>query len=191
MPAVLYLQSEGLNISWMYPGLIPFQYLKTVFAIQYSTLLLTGSQFVFLKCDVLKWNLWDKFRQKGIHLFWAFWESATRSDLRKKTFLKFSKKFIGKHLCQSHFLNKVAGIRPSIWSKKETLAWMFSCEFAKLLRALLFIQHLVTASAFWSLNFKFFFKRRNHEKHPWLKCGWIGPLHNSLVYSGVRYLLWQ
>ena len=48
---VLYLQSEGLNISSIYPGTIPFQYLKTVFAIQYSTLSLTGSQFLFLKCD--------------------------------------------------------------------------------------------------------------------------------------------
>ena len=34
---VLYLKSEGLNTSWIYPGTIPFQYLKTVFAIQYSS----------------------------------------------------------------------------------------------------------------------------------------------------------
>ena len=35
---LLYLQSVGLNNSWIYPGTIPFQYLKMVFAIQYSTL---------------------------------------------------------------------------------------------------------------------------------------------------------
>ena len=70
---VLYLQSEGLNISWIYPGTIPFQHLKTVFAIQYSTLSLTGSQFIFLKCDGSIWNIGGKFRQKRIHLFWAFW----------------------------------------------------------------------------------------------------------------------
>ena len=46
---VLYLQSECLNISWIYPGTIPFQYLKMVFAMQYSTLSLTGSQSIFLK----------------------------------------------------------------------------------------------------------------------------------------------
>ena len=46
---VLYLQSEGLKISRIYTGTIPFQYLKMVFAIHYSTLSLTGSQFIFLK----------------------------------------------------------------------------------------------------------------------------------------------
>ena len=70
---VLYLQSECLNISWIYPGTIPFQYLKTVFAIRDSTLSLTGSQFTFLKWDGLIWDLGGKFRQQQIHLFWAFW----------------------------------------------------------------------------------------------------------------------
>ena len=54
---VLYLQSEGLNISWK----IPFQYLTTVFAIQYSTLSLTGSQFIFLKWDGSIWDLDMRF----------------------------------------------------------------------------------------------------------------------------------
>ena len=48
---VLYLQSEGLNISWTYSGTTSFQNLKTVFAIQYSTLSLNRSQFIFLKWD--------------------------------------------------------------------------------------------------------------------------------------------
>ena len=48
---VLYLQSEDLNISSIYAGTIPFQYLRMVFAIQNSTLSLTESQFTFLKCD--------------------------------------------------------------------------------------------------------------------------------------------
>ena len=61
---VLYLQSEGLNISWIYPGTIPFQYLKTVFAIQYSALSLTGSQFIFLKWNRSIWDLGGKFRLK-------------------------------------------------------------------------------------------------------------------------------
>ena len=38
---VLYLQSEGLIISCIYPGTTQFQYLKTVLAIHYSTLSLT------------------------------------------------------------------------------------------------------------------------------------------------------
>ena len=30
----LYLQTEGSNYSWIYPGTVPFQYLKAVTAIQ-------------------------------------------------------------------------------------------------------------------------------------------------------------
>ena len=103
---VLYLQSKDINISWIYPGTISFQYLKTIFTIQYSSLPLTGSQFIFLKRDGSIWDFGGKFRQKRLNLFWAFW----------------------------------------------------------------------------SLSFKFFFKRG--------KCGWISALHKSLLYAGVRYLLW-
>ena len=39
----------GLNISLIYDGTIPFQYLKTVVAMQDSTLLETNSQYVFSK----------------------------------------------------------------------------------------------------------------------------------------------
>ena len=69
---VLYLQSEELNISWIYSGAILFQYLQKVFAIQYSTLSLTESVFIFLNRDGSIWDLWGQFRQKRIHLFWAF-----------------------------------------------------------------------------------------------------------------------
>ena len=37
----------------------------------------------------------------------------------------------GKYLCQSLFFNKVAGIRPSNLSKKETVAKVFCCAFCK------------------------------------------------------------
>ena len=40
---VLYMQSEGLSISWLYPGTISFQYLNMVFRIQYSSPSLAGS----------------------------------------------------------------------------------------------------------------------------------------------------
>ena len=112
---VLYLQSEGLNISWIYRGTNPFQYLKTLFTTQYSTLSLTGSHFIFLKCDGWIWDLGGKFKQKRINL----------------------------------------------------------------------------SSAFRSSSFKFFFKRENHGEHPQSKCGWISAWHHSLLYAGVRYLLWR
>ena len=80
---VLYLQSEVLNMSWIYPGTIPFQYLKTVFAIQYSTLSLTGSQFIFLKCNESIWDLRGKLWQKRINLFWAFWSLSFKFFFKK------------------------------------------------------------------------------------------------------------
>ena len=43
---VLYLQSEGLNTSWIYPCTIPFQYLKTFFAIA-LLLFFPGILFIF------------------------------------------------------------------------------------------------------------------------------------------------
>ena len=81
---VLYLQSENLNISWIYPGTIPFQYLKTVFAIKYSTLSLTGSQFIFLKWDESIWDPRGKFRQKRIHLFWDFWSLSLKFFFKRR-----------------------------------------------------------------------------------------------------------
>ena len=82
---VLYLQSEGLNISWIYPGTIPFQYLKTVFAIQYSTLSLIENQFIFLKLDRSIWDLGGKFRQKRIHFFELFEIWVLNSSLKEET----------------------------------------------------------------------------------------------------------
>ena len=81
---VLYLQSKGLNISWIYSGRIPFQYLKPVFPIQYSTVSLTGRQFIFRKWDGLIWELGGKLRQKRRHLFWDFWSLSFKFFFKKK-----------------------------------------------------------------------------------------------------------
>ena len=40
-------------------------------------------------------------------------EAATRGVLLKKGVLRNFAKFTGKHLCQSLFFNKVAGLRPA------------------------------------------------------------------------------
>ena len=45
------------------------------------------------------------------------------------------------------------------------------------------ISNTVFYKAFWSLIFNFFFKRWNHEKDPYPKCGWISALHNRLLYD--------
>ena len=54
-------------------------------------------------------------------------------------------KFTGKHLCQSLFFNKVAGLRPAIllkkklcnFIKKETLTQLFSYEFCEICKTIL------------------------------------------------------
>ena len=43
-------------------------------------------------------------------------------------------KFTDKHLCQSHFFNKVAGLRPAILSKKRLWHRRFPVNFANFLR---------------------------------------------------------
>ena len=79
---VLYLYSEGLNISWKYTSTIPSHYLYSSQHSIYSTLSLTGSQFIFLKCDASIWDLGGKFRRKRIHLFWAFWSWFSKFFLK-------------------------------------------------------------------------------------------------------------
>ena len=49
----------------------------------------------------------------------------------EKGVLRNFAKFTGKHLCQSLFFNKVAGLRPATLLKKETLAQVFSCELCE------------------------------------------------------------
>ena len=51
-----------------------------------------------------------------------------RCSVRKGTL----RNFLGKHLCQSLFLNKVAALRPATLLKKKTLTQVFSCEFCEI-----------------------------------------------------------
>ena len=51
----------------------------------------------------------------------------------KKGVLRNFLKFTGKHLCQSLFSNKVAGLVCN-FIKRETLAQVFSCEFCEISR---------------------------------------------------------
>ena len=66
---------------------------------------------------------------------------------------------MGKHLCQSLFFNKVAGLRIFLYSdciqentqacnfiKKETLAQVFSCEFCEISKNNFFTEHLRTTA---------------------------------------------
>ena len=50
----------------------------------------------------------------------------------KKGVLRYFAKFTGKHLCESFFFNKVAGLRPAKFIEKEILAQVFSCKFCEI-----------------------------------------------------------
>ena len=51
-------------------------------------------------------------------------------------------KFTGKHLCQSLFSNKVAGLRPATLLKQRLWHRCFLVNFAKFLRTPFFIEYL-------------------------------------------------
>ena len=60
----------------------------------------------------------------------------------KKSVLKNFAKFTEKHLCQSLFFNKVAGLRPATLLKKRLWHRCFSVNFAKFLRTPFLTEHL-------------------------------------------------
>ena len=65
----------------------------------------------------------------------------------KKNVLRSLTKFTEKHLCQSLFFNKIAGLRPATLFKKETLAHVFSCESCKIFKNTFFTENLWTTAS--------------------------------------------
>ena len=60
----------------------------------------------------------------------------------EKGVLRNFTKFTGKHLCQSLFFNKVAGLRLATLLKKRLWHRCFPVNFVKFLRTPFFIEHL-------------------------------------------------
>ena len=60
----------------------------------------------------------------------------------KKGVLRNFAKFAGKHLCQSLFFNKVAGLKPATLLKKRFWRRCFPVNFAKFLRTPFFTEQL-------------------------------------------------
>ena len=60
----------------------------------------------------------------------------------KKGVLRNFAKSTGKHLCQSLFFNKVAGLRPATLLKKRLWHRCFPVNFAKFLGTPFFTEHL-------------------------------------------------
>ena len=64
----------------------------------------------------------------------------------KKGVLRNFTKFAGKHLCQSLFFNKVAGLRPATLLKERLWHRCFPVNFVEFLRTSFFIEHLPLAA---------------------------------------------
>ena len=71
--------------------------------------------------------------------------------LCKNSVLRIFAKFTGKHLYQSLFFNKVAGLRPATLSKKRLWHRCFPLNFAKFLRTPFFTEHTRWLLLFFSL----------------------------------------
>ena len=69
-------------------------------------------------------------------------EAVVRRCSVKKSVVKNLAKFTAKHLCQSLFLDKVAGPRPATLLKKRLSHSSLPVNFAKFLRKPFFIEHL-------------------------------------------------
>ena len=67
-------------------------------------------------------------------ILWRPCRSSRSEVFCRKAFLKKWSKFTGKHLCQSLFFNKVAGLRPSPFLEKILWYRCTPVNFAKLLR---------------------------------------------------------
>ena len=90
------------------------------------------------------WNRTWFFLQHyfGRHLPLATSRSSRPEVFCKEDFLRNFVKFTGKHLCQSLFFNKVAGLRPATLLKKRLWHRCFPVNLTKFLRTPFFIKHL-------------------------------------------------
>ena len=71
-----------------------------------------------------------------------FYISSHPKVFCKKDVLRNSAKFTEKHLCQSLFFNKVAGLRPPTLLKKRLQHRCFPVNFVNFLRKPFYIEHL-------------------------------------------------
>ena len=81
--------------------------------------------------------------------------SALRGSHQKcfirKGLLRNFAKFTGKHLCQSHFLNKVAGLRPRTLLKERLWHRCFPVNFTKFIG--IFFHKITLGDCFCALTF--------------------------------------
>ena len=88
----------------------------------------------FISCSQLYFNYLHKL--PALH-----WSSHRKCSIEICVLENFTK-FTGKHLCQSLFFNKVAGLRLSTLLKKRLWHKCFTVNFVKFLKTPFFTEHL-------------------------------------------------
>ena len=81
-------------------------------------------------------------RQPNFGVFSVCHRGSRPEMFCKKGVLRNFTKFTGKHMCQSLFFKKLAGLKPATLLKKRLWPWCFPVNFTKFLRAPFYIEHL-------------------------------------------------
>ena len=104
---------------------------------------------ILVRIVVPRYNFLYKWKLIHLYLihwqFYASWKYSQKQPLEvshKKGVLRNFTKFTGKHLCQSLFFNKVAGLRPATLLKKWLWYRCFPVNFVKFPRTPFFKEHL-------------------------------------------------
>ena len=83
--------------------------------------------------------------------YYIFRSSHRRCSL-KKGYLRNFAKFTGKHMCQSLFFDKIAGLRPAALLKKTLWHRCFRVKFVNFLTTPFFIERLWTTASEYFIN---------------------------------------
>ena len=84
----------------------------------------------------------QKYVKKLLLIYSHELEAVVQRCSVKKGVLRNFTKFTGKYLCQSFFLNKVAGLRLATLLKKKFWHWYFPVNFEKFLGTPFLTEHL-------------------------------------------------
>ena len=123
---------------------------------------------------------WVKSLSPG---FFTFRSSHRRCSI--KDVLKNFTKFTGRHLCQSPFFNKVAGLRPVTLLKKRLQRRCFPVNFVKFLRTP-FLQNTSRRLLLYFHESFFFLRPTIRSSRPEMFCK-KGVLKNFAKFKGKQY----
>ena len=124
---------------FLYKGCIPknvAQNMKNCREITWREIIVDTKILVsLLKAKTIRWCppllKWYYLKIRAQHEIMKNRNSHRERYVRKGVLRNFVK-FSGKRMCQSLFFNKVTGLRPCNFIKKEILAEVFSCEFCEI-----------------------------------------------------------